>query len=92
MVRAAAKRAGLEKGRHVTPRTLRHSFARAWDDQHGSIRGLQEILRHKRLSSTERYLDRSLEEAHREYQDLFGWGGPHPPVPVQGPREPGYIA
>jgi len=91
-VRRAAYRAGLEAGRHVTPRTCRHTFARTWDDMHGSIRGLQEILRHRNLSSTQHYLDHSLDEAHREYQRLMAQRGPSPLVSAQGPREPGYIA
>lgn len=86
----AAERAGLPGIGHVTPRTLRHTFANMWDDMHGSIRGLQSILRHKNLSSTQQYLDADNRAVHREYQVLFAEGRACPLVPVTEARELSY--
>lgn len=53
IVRKAAKRAGLKK--HVTPHSLRHSFATHLLKGKADIRQIQKLLGHKRLSSTEVY-------------------------------------
>jgi len=90
-VRKPAQRAGLEGSRHVTPRTLRHFFANAWDDANGSIRKLQRILRHKHLSSTQRYLDADDQAAEEEYRRIFGRGSPGSQGQPWRTREPGYV-
>ena len=71
LIKKTASRAGIDLGRHVTPRTLRHTFADLWDDRHGSVRALKRILRHKHLSSTAHYLDSDGRAATREYKRLF---------------------
>ena len=91
-VRAAGERAGIDIGRAVTPRTLRHTFAVMWDDKHGSIRGLQRILRHKHLSSTQLYLDSDGRAAAREYRRLFDVGAVPPAKPEKRPPLLPYVS
>ena len=54
MVTAAAQRAGL--ARHVTPHTLRHTFATRFLRQDGDLATLQSLLGHVSLTTTSRYL------------------------------------
>jgi len=58
-IHRAARRAGIEK--HVTPHTLRHSFATHILEAGGNIRAVQGLLGHRSLSSTERYTHVSIQ-------------------------------
>lgn len=54
MVKRYAAKAGIEKDVH--PHLLRHSAASHWLERGLSIREVQDLLGHSRLSTTERYL------------------------------------
>ncbi len=53
IVRSAAKKAGIKK--HVTPHTLRHSYATHLLDAGENIRKIQELLGHSNLNTTQIY-------------------------------------
>lgn len=53
IVHQAAKRAGIKK--HVTPNTLRHSFATHLLEKGTDIRFIQELLGHQSVKTTEMY-------------------------------------
>lgn len=57
--------AGLT-GKKFSPHTMRHSFARNWVRNNGSIFGLQKILSHENLSTTERYVSLNDEDIKNE--------------------------
>ena len=53
-------------GNRVSSHSMRHSFARNWVRNNGSIFGLQKILSHENLSTTERYVSLNEEDIKNE--------------------------
>ncbi|MCX6798583.1 MAG: tyrosine-type recombinase/integrase [Candidatus Diapherotrites archaeon] len=60
IVQSAAKKAGIQK--HVTPHTLRHSYATHLLEAGENIRKIQELLGHNSLNTTQIYTQVSLGE------------------------------
>lgn len=68
LIKNSAKRAGID--RHITPHTLRHSFATDFLRNGGDIRYLQVLLGHSSIATTMRYahvVDPDLEEKYRQF-------------------------
>lgn len=65
-VRSAAKRAGIN--RHITPHTLRHSFATDFIRHNGNVRHLQELLGHKSLETTAHYAHVVNEDLRKSFE------------------------
>ena len=66
LVRNTAKRAGIDK--HVTPHTLRHSFATNFLRNNGNMRYLAELLGHSSLETTMMYAHVVNKDLQRQYE------------------------
>lgn len=73
-VRHLVKRIGREAlGKDVHPHTLRHSFAVNFLNKTNNLRKLQQLLGHKSIHTTQRYLQYNLEDIREDYVDAFKW-------------------
>jgi len=68
MVKDAAQRAGISK--QVTPHILRHTFATRFLERGGDIATLRNILGHKNIMTTSRYLHPTAQQMQAQVEDL----------------------
>jgi len=68
IIKNAAKKAQIQK--HVTPHTLRHSFATHLLDAGVNIRKIQELLGHESLNTTQLYTHTSIEQLKKVVSPL----------------------
>lgn len=71
LIRNSAIRAGIKT--HVTPHTLRHSFATNFLQNNGNMRYLADLLGHSSLETTQMYahvVDNDLQTAYEQYHTI----------------------
>lgn len=71
VVKNAARRAGIRK--HVTPHTLRHSYATNFLRNNGNMRYLSTMMGHSSMDTTMMYahvVDNDLEEQYKKYHSV----------------------
>lgn len=73
IIEALAQAAGIAS--HVSPHGLRHAFATHMLDSGADLRGVQELLGHRRLATTQRYTHLSLERIIAVYDSAHPRSG-----------------